>query len=119
MINIGISSLINNERMLLEIPDTVKVFLNILISSLNKEKMNESKKLKKLNQKEIKGSFVKLNQSFSDSDIDEEGKFSPVTDIDKTPNSNIIEIKKKDIENYDQESQDIDTENEIEEIIVI
>ena len=115
MINIGLSSLINNERMKSEIPETVKEFLNILIYSLSKEKINESKRLKKINREEIKGSFVKLNQNYSESESDNE-KFSSIKEAEEIEDNNTIKIKKKDLEDYENE---IDTEKEKNEELLV
>lgn len=110
MINIGLSSLINNERMKSEIPDLVQEFLNILVFSLSQEKKNESKKLKKLNRQEIKDAFIKMDQNYSDSESEDEEQFSPIKETEAAENNNmVVKIKKRDLEDYEDE---IDTEKE-------
>lgn len=100
-----------------EIPETVQEFLNILIFSLSQEKINESKKLKKINREEIKGSFLKLDQHYSDSESEDEEQFSPLKESESVENNNVtIKIKKKDLEDNDNE---IDVEKEANEELVV
>lgn len=117
MINIGLCSLINNIRMKSEIPDIVKDFLDILIYSLSQEKINESKRLKKINREEIKGSFVRMSQNYSDSESENEGQFSPLREIEQNENNELaIKLKKKDLENYENE---LDVEKEKDEELLV
>ncbi len=117
MINIGLSSLIISERMISEIPETVQEFLNILIYSLSQEKINESKRLKKINREEIKGTFVKQDQNYSESESEDEQEISPLKENKSTENDNIIiKINRKDLEDFDNER---DAETEINEDLLV
>jgi len=117
MINIGLCSLVNNLRMKVEIPKIVKRYLNILLFSLIKEQVNESKRLKKINQKEIKDSFIKINQNYSDSESEDDVVNPYNDDRESRENNFMIKINKKYLD-LDLE-EEIDIEKENEELIVI
>lgn len=75
MINIGLFSLIKSQRILSEIPDVSKKFLNLVIHSLINERTKEAKNLKRKNKKEIKENFLNEEIFYSSEDSESEENF--------------------------------------------
>ena len=85
-------SLIKSQRILLEIPDITKRFLNLLINSLFDQKIKESKILKIKNKKEMKINFFNKDCNYESESGSESENENNEKEIDENKNDNEFNI---------------------------